>query len=334
LTREDGVEADAAEKSVIYRIPLDPLASESPVGAVEVRGSPTDQFAFRESGSTLDVFSIEEFSESSRGLDAGHQTAVGHLIEIPLAAFQSSLVSWNEIPSQELPVEDASCVVNRFVGDHLIYADCQRQSDESVASSRLRIAKTGAYSPPWEIALGYDVQRIEKVGELALIAGATGYDPDRAIHSDSWLSVLSLEDAPVIVDEIAVSDRVSDAWRSHAFNFAPLGNAAILALPLDLVPPGLPNDDDEPEFLTEIHYFQLAGDLRITSMGALLQSPDSHSIRDDCRASCDDWYGSARPFFIGPRIFGLIDYELIEAEAIGGRLREVQRASAIADRSE
>jgi hypothetical protein len=33
---------------------------------------------------------------------------------------------------------------------------------------------------------------------------------------------------------------------------------------------------------------------------------------DSCQASCVDWYGNARPIFLGDRILALLGYELIE----------------------
>ena len=48
---------------------------------------------------------------------------------------------------------------------------------------------------------------------------------------------------------------------------------------------------------------------------------------DDCQASCTDWYGNARPLFLGDRVFALMGYELVEGRVSAGRIREVQRLS-------
>lgn len=48
---------------------------------------------------------------------------------------------------------------------------------------------------------------------------------------------------------------------------------------------------------------------------------------DGCVASCVDWYGNARPIFIGDRIYGLLGYELVEGEMVDGRIRERRRVS-------
>jgi len=41
--------------------------------------------------------------------------------------------------------------------------------------------------------------------------------------------------------------------------------------------------------------------------------------RDDgCKASCVDWYGNARPIFLGERVFALLGYELVEGRLMDG----------------
>ena len=46
---------------------------------------------------------------------------------------------------------------------------------------------------------------------------------------------------------------------------------------------------------------------------------------DACKASCVDWYGNARPIFIGERVFALLGYELVEGQLADGRVRERRR---------
>ncbi len=46
---------------------------------------------------------------------------------------------------------------------------------------------------------------------------------------------------------------------------------------------------------------------------------------DACKASCVDWYGNARPIFLGPRVFALLGYELVEGRLDNGRIREQRR---------
>jgi len=58
-----------------------------------------------------------------------------------------------------------------------------------------------------------------------------------------------------------------------------------------------------------------------TALGQLEARPGS--ARDDgCKASCVDWYGNARPIFLGERVFALLGYELVEGELDANRWRE------------
>jgi len=52
--------------------------------------------------------------------------------------------------------------------------------------------------------------------------------------------------------------------------------------------------------------------------------------RDDgCIASCVDWYGNARPIFLGGRVFALMGYELVEGRMDGGEIETVRRVNFI-----
>ena len=48
---------------------------------------------------------------------------------------------------------------------------------------------------------------------------------------------------------------------------------------------------------------------------------------DGCVASCVDWYGNARPIFLGERLFALLGYELVEGAERRGQVSEVGRTS-------
>ncbi|NNC71802.1 MAG: hypothetical protein HKN78_02895 [Sphingomonadaceae bacterium] len=62
--------------------------------------------------------------------------------------------------------------------------------------------------------------------------------------------------------------------------------------------------------------FSLAGELGTEVEGV---------VDDGCEASCVDWYGNARPIFLGNRIFALMGYELVEGRMRSGRISEMGR---------
>jgi len=65
-------------------------------------------------------------------------------------------------------------------------------------------------------------------------------------------------------------------------------------------------------------------DLAFSPLGQLRSRAGGQ--RDDaCVASCVDWYGNARPIFIGDRVFALMGYELVEGRLSGGAWRGEER---------
>jgi hypothetical protein len=49
------------------------------------------------------------------------------------------------------------------------------------------------------------------------------------------------------------------------------------------------------------------------------------STNDNCRASCVDWYGNARPLFIRQRVFALLGYEIVEGSLSADGIQEMRR---------
>ena len=58
-------------------------------------------------------------------------------------------------------------------------------------------------------------------------------------------------------------------------------------------------------------------ELSFAALGALQARPGV-AADDGCKASCIDWYGNARPIFLGDRVFALLGYEIVEG-ALSGR---------------
>jgi len=60
--------------------------------------------------------------------------------------------------------------------------------------------------------------------------------------------------------------------------------------------------------------------LQFAALGQL-QASDG-GVRDDgCKASCVDWYGNARPIFLGDRVLALMGYEIVEGRLQAGGWR-------------
>ena len=67
-------------------------------------------------------------------------------------------------------------------------------------------------------------------------------------------------------------------------------------------------------------------DLRLTGMGRLSADAE-RAVDDQCKASCVDWYGNARPIFIDERVFALMGYELVEGRVANERIVERRRTN-------
>ena len=60
-------------------------------------------------------------------------------------------------------------------------------------------------------------------------------------------------------------------------------------------------------------------------LGDLAARPEP--VDDGCKASCVDWYGNARPIFLGDRVFALLGYEIVEGRIEEDGIHEVGRIS-------
>jgi hypothetical protein len=65
--------------------------------------------------------------------------------------------------------------------------------------------------------------------------------------------------------------------------------------------------------------------LNLSELGTL--DAQAGHRNDNCRASCVDWYGNARPLFLRGRVFALMGYEIVEGRVQGGRIRESNRVN-------
>jgi hypothetical protein len=107
--------------------------------------------------------------------------------------------------------------------------------------------------------------------------------------------------------------------RTHGFFYKPRGeHEGIVGLPI------VGRDDS-----AAVLYLRNRA-LRLDRFGRLDAARRRGQVDDGCKASCVDWYGNARPIFIGDRTFALLGYELVEGrlvDDVGGEpgIRERRR---------
>ena len=328
----------AAEQplSAVFRIPLDGTA---PTG-LKTAGVPVDQMSFLEDNSGhLNVLLREGGpgegmwgSERTRGRMA--------LLRLPLSSLGDGRGAAQRQHYRLLPGPDAGAVQNRFVGRWLLWGGPVRppaQVPGAQVAPPTPGASNGSPMPPmptrqalegvaWALRFasedepqrlspGHAIERIEALGSNAVLVGNAGAD----LHFSS-VDLGGPRDAPVRLTgrHVQTGARQGET-RSHGFFYRPTGpSEGLLGLPV--LGPGMARragvfsgaqGSASVLFLRERQ-------LGFEPLGDLKAQPDA--ARDDgCKASCVDWYGNARPIFLGERILALMGYELVEARLAEGR---------------
>jgi hypothetical protein len=300
------------ERSMLYRMPLD----GSGPSALQASGSPIDQFSFLESeDGHLNVL--------VRSLAAGDgmwsaEVAAGDvaLMRVPLRSFSDGSEAVPVESYRMLPKPEGYTFQNRFVGDHILYGTGSGWGrPENKAESVL-------YAVPWaggrisELKLPHGVDRIEVMGQGAVVVGTDGRD----LH----FTGVRLEPSPEVSHRYTRKDASQGELRSHGFFYKPDGpDSGLLGLPISR--PGRPGYEHLFEESASILFLR-NDSFDLKELGELNAKPEK-AVNDNCRASCVDWYGNARPLFVRGRVFALLGYELVEGRLEDGRIREARRVS-------
>ena len=338
LRSGEGVRDRRGNSGALYRVPLD----GGLVGMVAVEGEPINQFSFREGPDALDLMLTLDRNPESYEIDR-------EWVRIPISRFYEAdpIVFDDERVVLPGPRHEGWCPAHRFISRYLLYASCGEDSDDR--DDRFGVLHDaspdyGVYvidlasggESDW-ISTSTSINRVERVGTNALLVG--GGHPQLP-------KVGGLELIPVLLrGEVTPSRVLSRAHlyeieeRSHAFNYKKVGRdgTTLMGLPAMYVDPNsiqlLESGNGWEIYKSDrsnlISFFSMDGAGRIEEIGRLVETPAQDSADDDCEVSCLDWYGSFRPIFIGDRIFGLLDYEFIEARLEGRQLIEVQRSAVI-----
>ena len=296
--------------SWLYRLPLD----DEP-GALRVSGGPIDQFSFLEDDGYVNVLVRSNGagdgmwrSEIARGDVA--------LLRLPLDSFgdgSEAAVPWRY---RSLPAVGGWSPQNRFVGGYVLYGEGSGWGRPKAPASPLIAYPYAAGGEPTTLALGHPIDRIEALGQDAVVVGGT----ERDLHFSS----IRLRGHPVVAARYTRPDAAQGELRSHGFFYrAETREAGIIGLPV--------RAGGRPGHAHLVHgsaavVFLRNDSLALRELGELQARPPA-GADDGCRASCVDWYGNARPLFLGGRIFGLLGYEIVEGQLAGDRLDERGRLS-------
>jgi len=314
LPQDAGTETVAA-RSYLYRLPLD--GSEPTV--LRASGAPVDQFSFHQSGGHLNVLVRESGQGDAMWAAEGTTKAVA-LFRVPLTAFAREVNTAPESAYTTLPGVEGYALQNRFVGDFVLYGTgsgwrgTRETAERKVTAYRYasQDGKTAQVLP-----LDHVIDRIEPIGNDALVVGAR--------DKDLVFSALSLRGKTAEARGRYVRKNASQGeTRSHGFFYKPEDDTSgMFGLPLR-------GDDDVGQNQlvsgSASIVFVKNDALAFKELGSVTARP-AGSANDGCRASCADWYGNARPIFLGDRIVALLGYEVVEAKLEGGQLRERRRVT-------
>lgn len=304
-------------RAMAYRLPLD----GGRPGAVQAWGGPVDQFSFSEDRDrrTLDVL-VRADGDGERMWRAEVSDGEAALLRLPLALFGDGSVVAPRRAFRPLPLnrEPNWSFHNRFVGRWLVYS-AGEFAQEAGVKTVFAVPLDGG--PVTQVRAPHGVDRIDIMGSDAVVIGGD------ARERLGFSSIELVGTIPRLGDTSFLPAAREGERRSQAFFYrpdasSPDGASGVLGLPIsrDL------GDGPAQRFLGSgsAVAFLRRNARRFTPAGELVAQAER--ARDDgCQASCVDWYGNARPIFLGDRTFALMGYELVEGRIRNGRIEEVAR---------
>ncbi|HVF38200.1 MAG TPA: hypothetical protein VNA29_09705, partial [Sphingomicrobium sp.] len=205
---------------------------------------------------------------------------------------------------------------NRFVGNHILYGghDYGRGQNTTLIAAGLR------GGPVAQIPLNHAVERLDQLGDDGVVIGN---DPRGGL---TFTAVDLRRPMARAGNSFTFPNAQQGENRSQAFFYrsdTPDGSSGLLGLPITTQ-----LESQFARFLgsgSSILFLNRRN--RLFDMAGRLDADPRGAIDDACVASCVDWYGNARPIFIGNRVFALMGYELVEGRLARGAINEVARTN-------
>lgn len=286
-----------ANRSSVYRMPLD---GSAPM-AIKASGSPVDQLSFLQRDGYLNVL-VSADGAGDAMWRAEAKAGDLAMLRINLNDFGDGTTAAKFKNYKGLPsLGNAYGLQNRFVGDWFIYGSAYGATNDKAYA--VRYAQTDRAQA---LKLSHDVQRIEVMGNDAIVVGND--------QQDLKFTSIKLAQTATPVSTYTQAQAMQGDNRTHGFFYRPTDAfQGVVGLPV------LSPDGAAVMFLKNSR-------LKLTSLGKL-DSKASSRIDDACKASCVDWYGNARPIFIGDRAYALMGYELVEGRFVSGKIKEQRRVN-------
>jgi hypothetical protein len=285
---------------------------------LKTTGAPIDQLSFLEDGSGHLNVLLHAQSRGEAMWSAEHGSGGDlALLRVPLSGFGGGSDSAPRSAYRPLPSVQGGALQNRFVGDWLLYG-----APAGGAGKHAVAVRFAAPEEPQSLSLGHGVERIEALGRDAVLVGNAGRD----LHFTSLR--LRGNEASVVGGHVQ-RDAAQGETRTHGFFYrASAKDDGMIGLPVIGAASGQRGRGSDSASIL----FLRNRALNLSPVGELKSSPRRSTRDDQCQASCVDWYGNARPIFLGERVFALLGYELIEGRTVWGgwpgeRIEELRRVS-------
>lgn len=298
--------------SSVFRMPLDGGAPT----ALRTSGSPIDQMGFLEKDDHLHVLVGSDADGEGMWRSRSRAGDIA-LLRVPLSRLGDGRRAAKRSDYRALPrAEDVDAGLHsRYIGDWLVYGFSRSwQRDRPVPRTAWAVRYADGDSPVQPLQVGASVHRVEAMGGDGILVGG---DDDAMQFTSVRLDATTATAAGVFLQPGAEE---GDS-RTHGFFYRPTGEReGMLGLPV-ISETTVGGKDGETAGVIFLRNEALA----LRGIGQL-DARAGDTDDDGCLASCMDWYGNARPIFLGQRIFGLLGYELVEGRIDGGRIHERRRA--------
>jgi hypothetical protein len=173
------------------------------------------------------------------------------------------------------------------------------------------------------LPIPHGVDRLDAIGGDAIAIGS----------GEGFLGFTAVQLSPAgaqLGETFRLPDARQGEARSHGFYFRPDpdsadGGSGLLGLPVAKLTSNA--DASSFEESAAILFLNRHGS-HLSQAGELASRAATAGRSDDhCVASCVDWYGNARPIFLGERVFALLGYELVEGRRRGDLVEEIGRVN-------
>jgi len=291
-----------------------PNSATQPPTVASVIGRVDDQLWFKQDVGGLYV---------TTSVGSGEQSRLA-LTHIPIDRFQSSAEAVL-VPNVTMAVAEGQDMVR--YSDTSVWVGTHRNSladDLTVQTTDLLVQPLNGATPS-VIRVPHTTDRLEPAFGGMIVAGTHGAAPWEQPADSIWgVSFATEHSAAQVRSTLDVPLHLSSEGRTHAFNLGQLADGTRL-----FGMPGWPKRsvsarDWDPEVVSDLVFLRLDGEqIRPAGVVSMQDAPATQ----DCDTSCYDWYGNARLFFVGDRVFSLSANMFKEARYRRGAVREVRRVA-------